>query len=226
LVSALISFCKWPVAVLVAATTPAAVLSLADLLGEAWRGGMLASPFPIGFLSMFFAMTAFHRTRFVRFWSTLEHEMTHALFAWLSFVPVYDLWTSDGSGASSGQPAVGQVRLGGDNWLISISPYFFPTAAVALLAATWLLAEVPSMTSSVLLGASTAWCVVSTWHETHRGQSDLRGVGFLFSALFLPGANALSYGILMASEVGGRARAWEYALDAPTRTMDWIRAWL
>ena len=150
--------------------------------------------------------------------------MTHALFAWISFVPVYDLWTSDGSGVTGGRTSVGSVRLGGDNWLIGVSPYFFPTASAFLLAATWLLAETPSKTASVLLGASAAWCVVSTWHETHGGQSDLKTAGKFFSTVFLPGANILSYGLLIASEVGGRSRALEFALSAPERTISWVRS--
>jgi hypothetical protein len=224
LIGILLALIKWPLALAVALLTPAAVLTLWDLLKSAHAAKFWQSPFALGFGGMFAFMLIFHRVRFVQFWATLEHEFTHALFAWLTFVRVTDLWTSDGSKVSRERPAVGVVMLEGGNWLISVAPYFFPTAAAALLAATWVLAAVPTTAASVLLGCATAWCVVSTWHETHAGQTDLRTAGLGFSFLFLPGANILCYGLILANELGGPTRAWAYASAVPEVTIGWVRA--
>ena len=95
--------------------------------------------------------------------------------------------------------------------------------AAALIAATWVLAAVPTTAAGVLLGCATAWCVVSTWHETHAGQSDLRTAGLGFSWLFLPGANILCYGMILAHALGGPERAWGYAVSVPETTVGWVR---
>lgn len=213
---------KWPVAIAVALLTPAATVSFWQILCAGWTANFWISPFTIGLVGMFVFMCLFHRRRFVQFWATFEHEFTHALFAWLTLVRVHDFWTSDGGGSSSQQRAVGMVRLGGSNWLISVAPYFFPTASALLLVATWLLAEVQTVAASILLGCTTAWCMVSTWHETHVGQQDLKEVGFAFSVLFLPGANIFCYGLLMANEIGGPSRAFDFALSIPRTTLAWF----
>jgi hypothetical protein len=224
MISLLVSLIKWPTAVAVAALTPAAAISFWDLSRAAWEASYWKSPFAIGFGGMLIFMLLFQRTRFVQFWATLEHEFTHALFAWLTFVPVYDLWTSDGSGASRERPFVGVVRLGGDNWLISTAPYFFPTASAIVLGATLVLAKEPTVAANVLLGIATAACVVSTWHETHAEQTDLKTAGKLFSVIFLPGANVLCYGSLLAYELGGPSGAWSYMASAPERTIAWMQS--
>lgn len=226
IVSLLVSLMKWPIALASAALAPAAALTFWDLITDAYAVSFWKSPFAIGFVCMFVFMVLFHRWRFVQFWATMEHELTHALFAWLTFIPVRELRTSDGSSVEEGEQRVGVVFLEGDNWLINVSPYFFPTAAAAVLGATWILAEVPTTTASVLTGCATAWCVVSTWHETHAEQSDFKSAGFGFSFLFLPGANILCYGMLLANELGGPDRAWEYATSVPQITMDWVRHWI
>lgn len=224
MISLLVSLIKWPTAIAVAALTPAAAISFWDLSRAAWEASYWKSPFALGFGGMLVFMVLFQRTRFVQFWATLEHEFTHALFAWLTFVPVYDLWTSDGSGASRERPFVGVVRLGGDNWLISTAPYFFPTASAIVLGATLVLAKEPTVAANVLLGIATAACVVSTWHETHAEQTDLKTAGKLFSVIFLPGANVLCYGSLLAYEIGGPSGAWSYIASAPERTIAWIQS--
>jgi hypothetical protein len=222
IVGVVLAFIKWPVALVIALLTPAAAWTLWDLAQEAHAANFWRSPFVLGFGVMLVGMTVCHRARFVQFWATLEHEFTHALFAWLTLVRVTELWTSDGSSTTEGRRAVGLVRLDGSNWLISISPYFFPTAAVVLISATWVLAEVPTSTASLLTGCATGWCVVSTWHETHSGQSDLQNAGWIFSALFLPGANILSYGLILAHEVGGPERALDYAVSVIGISFRWL----
>lgn len=63
--------------------------------------------------------------------------------------------------------------------------------------------------------------LVSTWQETHGEQEGLRNVGFSFSWLFLPGANLLCYGMLLAYELGGPKRALVYPIEAFDMTREW-----
>ena len=60
----------------------------------------------------------FRRSRFTLI-LTLEHEITHALFAIVTFHRVTGLRATAFRG--------GQVRFVGEgNWLITVAPYFFP----------------------------------------------------------------------------------------------------
>ncbi len=219
--SALLNLLKWPIAAAVALLTPAGAAALWPLLVESWNRSLWWTPFGVGFIAALGSWTFVARLRPVRFWCTMEHELTHALFAWMTLVPVLELRSTDGTMHSEDNSA-GHVRLGGSNWLISISPYFFPTLPAALLLATWALATQPSPLARALLGAATAFSLTSTWQETHRHQVDLRRVGFLFSWLFLPGANLLAYGLLLANELAGPAGAIRYAVGAFTVTCRWM----
>jgi hypothetical protein len=220
LVCALLGLLKWPVALFVAAMTPAGGVAFWALCVEAKGHDTWRSPFGVGFSIAAGVWFLLGRLRLVRFWCTLEHELTHALFAWLTFVPVLELRSTDGS-LQSDDDSEGHVRLGGNNWLISIGPYFFPTASAALMAAIWALAAQPTTLARGLLGAATAYSIASTWQETHRHQVDLRQVGFAFCWLFLPGANLLCYGMLLANELGGPERALRYATGAFEVTRRW-----
>lgn len=221
LISTVANLLKWPIGVAVAAMTPAGAVAFGRLVSEAWDRQIWATSFGIGFGAALAGWILFGRLRIVRFWCTMEHELTHALFAWLTFVRVLELRSTDGT-LESEDNSEGHVRLAGSNWLITISPYFFPTASAALLVATWALASQPTQLARVLLGAATAYSAASTWQETHRHQADLRRVGFLFSWIFLPGANLLCYGMLLANELGGPERALRYANGAFEVTREWV----
>ena len=67
---------------------------------------------------------------------TFEHEFTHALFAFLTFKQNIKIIV----GPSEFKGAAGVCTFqNGDNWLISLSPYFFPT--MTLFCALFFLVE-------------------------------------------------------------------------------------
>jgi hypothetical protein len=66
----------------------------------------------------------------LQFWETLIHEATHMLFAALMFKPVIELVASEQTGHV--------VYREQTNWLISLSPYFFPLPTMALLALSFI----------------------------------------------------------------------------------------
>ena len=194
----LLALVKWPVAI-------AGLLAVPGLLAGAWAvlKAIAADPTPVLLLAAGAALYLVLWHRWLRYsrtsWLlTLEHELTHALFAVLTFHKVIELKVTMRRG--------GYVRyLGRGNWLISLAPYFFPTAPLvcalvgAFLPAEWLRA------AAVVLGASFAYHVTSTLRETHPGQSDLAQAGHLFSLLFLPVANLATLGSLLAVAHGGTA---------------------
>ena len=128
------------------------------------------------------------------FLSILEHEVTHMLFAILTFHSPQDINVKRGFGGNF-------IYSGRGNWLISIAPYFFPTSAVLVIGAGGLYAfsgQTPPDSYWLILGLMTGYHLISTLDEIHLGQTDFKLAGYLFSLLFLPGANLIIYGLLMA----------------------------
>jgi hypothetical protein len=146
---------------------------------------------------------------------TLEHELTHAIFAWLTFHRVV--------GFRAGLRSRGHIRcVGRGNWLIAIAPYFFPTSSlIAIVMLAWLPARY-LVYSNAALGVTIAYHLSSTWTETHGWQSDLCEVGFLFSALFLPAANGAILGIVLAYAAGLHPLA--HLHEVPTASASFYRA--
>ena len=103
---------------------------------------------------------------------------------------------------------------GGGNWLITIAPYFVPTLSLVVLAVMFFLDGGGPRWLHIGLGASVSYHATSTWRETHREQTDLKEVGFLFAFLFLPAANILGYGLILAVVVGGWPEGGEYLREA------------
>jgi hypothetical protein len=198
-VDRVVNWLKWPVAVVAVVLLPNSVMASLDLLRR-----IVSEPRPVlpllGGLVLYVVLwwCLFRRPIFGSFLSTLEHELTHALFALATFHKVTGLRASWRSGGH-------MTYQGSGNWLITIAPYFFPTICLFLLAASVLLPQTLLDPIGVLMGATIAYHVTSTYRETHAGQSDLNQVGWLFCLLFLPTANLLSYGVLLSFCYGGTA---------------------
>lgn len=127
--------------------------------------------------------------------ATLEHEITHALFAILTFHKVINIQASwentNGSMAFKGK----------GNWLITIAPYFFPTLTIAFIFIGGVLSAFLGKQISwlaIALGVTIGYHFLAVLFEIHREQTDLKKVGWFFSFLFLPSANLLSYSLVLA----------------------------
>lgn len=190
---------KWPVAVLVLLALPGTIFAAYDLLINILTNPARLSFFLIGFgLYVVGWQLFFHRMSWGSWFSTLEHELTHAFFAVLTFHRVCAIRTSWNDG--------GQIRYyGKGNWLITLSPYFFPTISFCLALALSVVNQDYFPWLNGILGFSVAYHLTSTWRETHRQQPDLRKAGFIFAVAFLPGATLCSYILIIAFAVDGTA---------------------
>ena len=126
---------------------------------------------------------------------TLEHEITHLLFALLFLKRPHAFVVTMKEG--------GHVKLSGGNFLITLAPYFFPTISYILLPIAFFIPKQSMPVYLMILGASVAFHLVSTWRDLHWEQSDLHNAGILFSLVFLPVANLIFYGALLALAIGG-----------------------
>jgi hypothetical protein len=196
-INALVNALKWPIAAAALLFLPGALTSMRPALDMLIEVPEHALPFILGFAGYVVGWWLLFRKRsWGSAFSTLEHELTHALFAVLTFHRVKSIRTTWRQGG------VMQFE-GGGNWLITIAPYFVPTLSLVVMAVMFFLDDGGPHWLHIGLGATVSYHATSTWIETHREQTDLQEVGFLFAFLFLPAANVLSYGLIMAVVVGG-----------------------
>jgi hypothetical protein len=193
----LLGLLKWPVAIVALVLAPGLVYALYFVLRGVASAPHACVPFLVGaaVYSIVWFVLDKHR---IGFWATLEHELTHALFAWATFHRVVGFRATMRSG--------GHIRyLGRGNWLIAIAPYFFPTLSlIAIAVLTWAPGHHLVLGGGVL-GVTVAYHALSTWSETHRHQTDLREVGWLFCVPFLISANAFVFGLLLSYACGQRS---------------------
>lgn len=179
-------FVKWPVALAVAWMTPAAAMLLWHIVVTYDYSLHAVPPILSGFVGYMLLWWFLFRKQVVgSYLSTLEHELTHALFAIITGHSITSMRVTMKEG--------GQVvyKGGEGNWLIIIAPYFFPTITMVLLLIRMFI--VPNVWFEAGIGISIGFHVGSTFYETHGGQTDLKKAGWIFSFLFLPGANLFTY---------------------------------
>lgn len=177
---------KWPVALISVLTLPATLTVGLNLIERLSWGNPSATRFLVGLVGYLLLWGLLLSKRVMgSLFSTFIHELTHALFAWLTFNSVSDLkltWSKGGSIKVHGHP----------HWLITLAPYIFPTLSVALwlvvalsegllsrpiLSALWL---------DLLMGASLGffWATLKT--DLRASQPDIKSAGRLFSLLVVP----------------------------------------
>lgn len=148
--------------------------------------------FAIGIITIFFFryMTHSHRSSV----STLEHELTHVLFALLTFHKITSLKLNDEGG--------GQMSFKGKgNWLIALSPYFFPLCVFGMILVYIYYSRFNGVLPDwVLVGIGVAfgYNLCSFKEQLHPGQTDFQVAGFLFTICFIPSANLITFGSVFA----------------------------
>ena len=187
----LLTLIKWPTATLFLSFLPASAMLIGHELfifnQKSYQFGNLLLGFSVYMLIWYFYIKKIN----ISILSTFEHEITHCIFAWLTFNRVVSLSATLKRG--------GHMKFEGHaNWLISVSPYFFPTLTFAILLISGVVGYSENHFNYIFVGASLGYHITSTFHETHHAQTDLQEVGFIFSILFLPTANLLCYSIVLA----------------------------
>lgn len=183
---------KWPVALCMLLSVPATIQSFQHYVKKYVNNteGLIYFAFGVVFIWGVRYMTAARRSSA----DTMEHEMTHALFALLTLHPVHDIRLNDEGGGS-------MSYSGGGNWLITISPYFFPLSLTGMFFIGIAVDRITGGTPIwvyIGLGVSAGYYLASNYQQIHPGQTDFVKVSFPFVFAFLPGANIVVYGYLLA----------------------------
>lgn len=185
----MINLCRWPVALVLLFSLPALVKSYWYFNFMAWHFYYMASGI------VFFWFIAFTVGRELRGQiQTIAHELTHTMFAYLTlhFVKRVRL-NPDGSGGS-------MAFAGRGNWLITLSPYFFPLFAAVYMLIMPRLLEITGKYWLVyaVFGYFVAYYWETVLSQVHREQTDIIKEGYIFSAIIIIGLNLLVTGCLFA----------------------------
>lgn len=142
---------------------------------------------------IFFATNFSYSNRFL----TFEHELTHAIFCFLTFKSNIRIDMNPPEAW-----AMGMCRYtGGTNWLIQISPYFFPTLTIfiSLLYLLPISDFYPFL--DICIGFSLAYHLKSNYMEfitSMRGtpHADTQKAGRVFSLAVIPVLNLIVFSII------------------------------
>lgn len=199
---------KWPVAILMIWVVPAALkvferyYVISNQLN--WHN-LIYCAIGAACFAAIRVMILLHRGKA----ETLEHEMTHTLFAMATLHPVHGIEIKEEGGGS-------MTFSGEGNWLIAIAPYFFPLTAFTMVFFTIAIKHAIGYSPDwvyVGLGMTVCYNLFSFAEQLHPRQTDFKVAGYLFTICFLPGANCLSFGTIFAfAERGGDGVLFFYRL--------------
>ncbi|MDO8608859.1 MAG: hypothetical protein Q7R40_20190 [Phaeospirillum sp.] len=191
-----VNLLKWPCAALSVLALAPAASTFYEALKPFWRSANLGVALAAG-IGLFLLPILFRR-RLPQFgfWAAFEHEMTHILFALLTLHPVGSMQATDGNGGW-------MTYRGNGNWLITISPYFFPTVPLLVGGIALLFPPALKLAGLSAVGFAIAWHVFATIRETGAHQSDIQKVGISFAVAFLPGVSLLCGGFAIALAAKG-----------------------
>ena len=143
---------------------------------------------------VFFLAWVFFLSRRDSFWSVVEHELTHAVFALMFFKKVRALNADRRRG--------GLVKVEGGNFVIALAPYFFPLLSVFLILVKPLILNNYQWILNGLLGFTLMFHLLYLAGEFHPSQPDLQETGFLFSTTMIIFFNLFFIGLSVASLSG------------------------
>ncbi len=149
------------------------------------------------------------------FWSTLEHELTHALFAILFFKKINSIAASRKKG--------GVITIEGGNAVIALSPYFFPLAATVMLIIKLLVPSSYEIYVIFFLGFTYQFHIINLLREFHVGQSDLHMSGFIFSIVLIIFSNIVFLGIILSSLGGNWAGISTYVWEGIQTSSSYLK---
>jgi hypothetical protein len=155
---------------------------------------------------------------------TLEHELTHAIVGLPFLLIPRGMRVTATRGGHVKQIWIGPTLLmplyGPGRVLSSLAPYFLPTISYVLIVWSLVIPDSKTPWFFVIFGFATTFHIVSTWAETHFRQPDLQESGIIFSAFFLPVANLITMGSLVAFISTGATGFWHYWIDGFSRSLE------
>ena len=152
--------------------------------------------FFIGIGIYFITWFILFKNRIGRLLVVLEHEITHTIFALLSFNKIISI-------AAHTQFGGFMTFMGGKtqgNWLIDVSPYFFSTFGIIVIGIIHISSPIYYPILMGIIGYSVIHHIYNVAVTFSLRQPDIIEAGIPFSILFLPSANLIML-IVMLTEI-------------------------
>lgn len=140
------------------------------------------------------------------FFAIMEHELTHMLFAVLTFHKPRGLDVNQDVGGSFSFEGKG-------NWMIALAPYFFPTFWFVLVLLTPVYVSFTGKLPDFyipMLAIFLGYNFIVSCLSIHPKQTDFKVAGYIFTICFLPGILFLKYGIVFCYSIKGLAGVEAY----------------
>jgi len=133
--------------------------------------------------------------RFLRFFHVFEHEVTHLVTGLFFFIQPRRLIASESGG---------RMEMYGNNFIVSLAPYFLPLISLVMMALMPLLDSTVNVYACAVLGLATGYHVITNMQEFSLQQPDIQSHGRVFSTLICLLGNVLALGLV----IGFLQRAW------------------
>ena len=199
-----LKYIKYPVAILSVLTFYPMLMALIQMIGKTFSEDIalyFLAPI-VGMMVIWGIVPGLNGSALTIF----AHEFTHMLAAILTGHKPKGMSIMPDKGGSFSYQGKG-------NWLITIAPYFFPTFPFLwMLGGLWFKYQGQPFPTWYIMtfGALVGYHIVSNFYQIHSEQTDFKKAGYLFSAMFIPGANILLIGYL-----------WSFVLKGWSGLSDW-----
>jgi hypothetical protein len=147
--------------------------------------------------------------RFLGFFHVFEHEITHLVTGLAFFIQPRQLVASESGG---------RMEMYGNNFIVSLAPYFVPLFSLVLMALIPLLDSTVSMYACGVLGLVTGYHVITNLQEFSLQQPDIRNHGLVFSTLICLLGNVLALGVVAGFLQQAWPGSWEYLISGGRET--------
>jgi hypothetical protein len=125
------------------------------------------------------------------FWRSLEHELTHAIFATLFLKKVTTLAASRRTG--------GKITIEGGNFIIALSPYFFPLVANLFTLGKLIIFPKFLLILNFMIGFTWMHHFLNLFYEFDTNQPDIKSTGIWFSLFIISFFYLFFFGIIFFS---------------------------
>lgn len=180
---------KWPVALFLLLSVPALLRSFDYFNFLTPKYYALAGGVILYFVTMVTAgYNVCHNMQII------SHELTHTFFAYLTLHDAGRIRLNpDGTGGS-------MILKGRGNWIITLSPYFFPLFAFFYMLLMPFLLRISGEHWLVygVFGYLIAYYWVTVAEQVHPKQTDIIKEGYIFSIITIVAANLWTTGIMLA----------------------------
>lgn len=199
-----LKYIKWPTALLMGIAFYPMLITLVQMIGQTFSKDIalyFLAPI-VGVMVIWGIVPGLNGSALTIF----AHEFTHMLAAILTGHKPKSMSIRPDEGGSF-------TYIGKGNWLITIAPYFFPTFPFLwMLGGIWFEYKGQAFPTWYIMafGALVGYHIVSNFYQIHSEQTDFKKAGFIFSALFIPGANIVLIGYLWSFVLKGWAGLSEW----------------